>query len=398
MTQRRAVIVDVVRSPFGRARENGALASLHPVNLYAHVIEQLVARSGIDPALIEDVITGCVIQVAEQSGNIGRQAVLAAGLPESVPAVTLDRKCGSAQQALDFAAQGVIAGAYDVVIAGGVEMMSLVPMRVNRMGKDNEGSRFHARYPDGLVRQGISAELIAARWGLDRETQDRFALRSHQLAAADVDGTARDIAPIEVVDAAGNTRSVAQDEGIRPDSSLEKLGGLKAAFENADMAARFPEIRWSVTAGNASQVTDGASAMLVMEEGVAARLGLTPRAAITHFALAGDDPVMMLTAIIPATRKLLARAGLTLADIGAYEVNEAFASVPLAWQQELDADPERLNVFGGAIALGHPVGASGGRLVANLLRALEARGERYGLVTMCESGGMANATLVERLA
>ncbi len=401
MTQRRAVIVDVVRSPFGRARENGALASLHPVNLYAHVIEQLVARSGIDPALIEDVITGCVIQVAEQSGNIGRQAVLAAGLPESVPAVTLDRKCGSAQQALDFAAQGVIAGAYDVVIAGGVEMMSLVPMRVNRMGKDNEGSRFHARYPDGLVRQGISAELIAARWGLDRETQDRFALRSHQRAAADAadaEGSARDIAPIEVVDAAGNTRRVANDEGIRPDSSLEKLGGLKAAFENADVAARFPEIRWSVTAGNASQVTDGASAMLVMEEGVAARLGLTPRVAITHFALAGDDPVMMLTAIIPATRKLLARAGLTLADIGAYEVNEAFASVPLAWQTELDADPERLNVFGGAIALGHPVGASGGRLVANLLRALEARGERYGLVTMCESGGMANATLVERLA
>ena len=398
MSARRAVIVDILRSPFARARETGALASLHPVDLYAHVLEQLVRRTGIDPALIEDVITGCVIQVAEQSGNIGRQAVLAAGLPESVPAVTLDRKCGSAQQALDFAAQGVIAGAYDVVIAGGVEMMSLVPMRVNRMGKDNEGSRFHARYPDGLVRQGISAELIAARWGLDRETQDRFALRSHQLAAADVDGTARDIAPIEVVDAAGNTRSVAQDEGIRPDSSLEKLGGLKAAFENADMAARFPEIRWSVTAGNASQVTDGASAMLVMEEGVAARLGLTPRAAITHFALAGDDPVMMLTAIIPATRKLLARAGLTLADIGAYEVNEAFASVPLAWQQELDADPERLNVFGGAIALGHPVGASGGRLVANLLRALEARGERYGLVTMCESGGMANATLVERLA
>jgi len=398
MTQRRAVIVDVVRSPFGRARENGALASLHPVNLYAHVIEQLVARSGIDPALVEDVITGCVIQVAEQSGNIGRQAVLAAGLPESVPAVTLDRKCGSAQQALDFAAQGVIAGAYDVVIAGGVEMMSLVPMRVNRMGKDNEGSRFHARYPDGLVRQGISAELIAARWGLDREAQDRFALRSHQFAAADVEGTARDIAPIDVVDAEGNRRAVAKDEGIRADSSLEKLGGLKAVFENADMAARFPEIRWSVTAGNASQVTDGASAMLIMEEGVAARLGLTPRAAITHFALAGDDPVMMLTAIIPATRKLLARAGLTLADIGAYEVNEAFASVPLAWQKELGADPERLNVFGGAIALGHPVGASGGRLVANLLRALEARGERYGLVTMCESGGMANATLVERLA
>ncbi|MEQ9061705.1 MAG: thiolase family protein [Gammaproteobacteria bacterium] len=397
MSQRRAVIVDIVRSPFGRARESGALAPLHPVNLYAHVIEQLVARTGIDPALVEDVITGCVIQVAEQSGNIGRQAVLAAGLPESVPAVTLDRKCGSAQQAMDFAAQGVIAGAYDVDIAGGVEMMSLVPMRVNRMGKDNEGSRFHARYPEGLVRQGISAELIAARWGLDRDTQDRFALRSHQRAAADRDGVARDIAPIEVTDAEGNVRTVAQDEGVRPDSSLEKLAGLKAAFENDDMAARFPDIRWSVTAGNASQVTDGASAMLIMEEGTAARLGLTPRAALTHFALAGDDPIMMLTAIIPATRKLLARAGLDLDAIGAYEVNEAFASVPLAWQKELGADPERLNVFGGAIALGHPVGASGGRLVANLLRALEARNERHGLVTMCESGGMANATLIERL-
>ncbi|MEQ8662673.1 MAG: thiolase family protein [Gammaproteobacteria bacterium] len=397
MSQRRAVIVDIVRSPFGRARESGALAPLHPVNLYAHVIATLVARSDIDPALVEDVITGCVIQVAEQAGNIGRQAVLAAGLPESVPAVTLDRKCGSAQQAMDFAAQGVIAGAYDVVIAGGVEMMSLVPMRINRMGKDNEGSRFHARYPDGLVRQGISAELIAAHWGIDREAQDRFALRSHQLAAADRDGVARDIAPIEVADAAGNARLVAQDEGVRPDTSLARLAGLRAAFEDAEMAARFPAIRWSVTAGNASQVTDGASAMLIMEEGVAARLGLTPRAAITHFALAGDDPVMMLTAIIPATRKLLGRAGLALDAVGAYEVNEAFASVPLAWQQELGADPERLNVFGGAIALGHPVGASGGRLVANLLRALEARGERHGLVTMCESGGMANATLLERL-
>jgi acetyl-CoA acyltransferase len=397
MTARRAVIVDIVRSPFGRARETGALATLHPVNLYAHVIEQLVARTGIDPAVVEDVITGCVIQVAEQSGNIGRQAVLAAGLPESVPAVTLDRKCGSAQQALDFAAQGVIAGAYDVVIAGGVEMMSVVPMRINRMGKDNEGSRFHARYPDGMIRQGISAERIAARWGLDREALDRFSLRSHQLAAADRDGAAQDIAPVEVTDAEGNVRLVSQDEGVRADSTLEKLMSLKPAFENPEMAARYPEIRWSVTAGNASQVTDGASAMLIVEEGVAARLGLTPRAAITHFAVAGDDPIMMLTAIIPATRKLVERAGLALDAIDAYEVNEAFASVPLAWQTEFDTDPERLNVFGGAIALGHPVGASGGRLVANLLRALEARNGRYGLVTMCESGGMANATLLERL-
>lgn len=397
MSARRAVIVDIVRSPFGRARENGALASLHPVNLYAEVLAALVTRSGIDPELIEDVITGCVIQVAEQSGNIGRQAVLAAGLPESVPAVTLDRKCGSAQQALDFAAQGVIAGAYDVVVAGGVEMMSLVPMRVNRMGKDNEGSRFHARYPAGLVRQGISAELIAARWHLSRDLQDHFALASHQRAAADRAGSARDIVPIEVTAGAGGARLVEMDEGIRADSTLDKLASLQPAFEDAALAARFPQIEWSVTAGNSSQVTDGASAMLIMEERTAVRLGLTPRAAVTHFAVAGDDPLMMLTGIMPATRKLLARAGRSLAEIDAYEVNEAFASVPLAWASEFTADPARLNVFGGAIALGHPVGASGGRLVANLLRALEACGGRYGLVTMCESGGMANATLLERL-
>lgn len=397
MTARRAVIVDIVRSPFGRAREDGALASLHPVNLYAHVLEALVERTGIDPGLVEDVITGCVIQVAEQSGNIGRQAVLAAGFPESVPAVTLDRKCGSAQQAMDFAAQGVIAGAYDVVIAGGVEMMSLVPMRVNRMGKDNEGSRFHARYPDGLVRQGISAELIAARYGLGREALDACALGSHQRAEADRAGAARDIVPLEVEGADGERRRVDRDEGIRANSTLEKLSSLKPAFENAEMQARFPEIRWSITAGNSSQVTDGASAMLVCEESVAARLGLRPRAAVTHFAVAGDDPVMMLTGVIPATRKLLGKAGIAIGDVGAYEVNEAFASVPLAWQKALDADPERLNVYGGAIALGHPVGASGGRLVANLLRALEDGGARHGLVTMCESGGMANATLIERL-
>ena len=395
MSMRRAVIIDVVRSPFGRGRETGALASLHPVNLYASVLETLVQRTGIDPALIEDVITGCVIQVAEQAGNIGRQAVLAAGLPESLPAVTLDRKCGSAQQAMDFAAQGVIAGAYDVVIAGGVEMMSLVPMRVNRMGKDNEGSRFHARYPDGLIRQGISAELIAARWGISREAQDGFSLRSHTLAAAD-SGVVRDIVPLEVETSAGR-RTVSQDEGVRADSTLEKLASLKPAFEDAAMAARYPQIRWSVTAGNASQVTDGASAMLIMEEQLAHSLGLKPRAAITHFAVMGDDPLMMLTAIIPATRKLLKRVGLGIGAIDAYEVNEAFASVPLAWEKDLGADPDKLNVFGGAIALGHPVGASGGRLVANLLRALETRKGRYGLVTMCESGGMANATLIERL-
>jgi acetyl-CoA acyltransferase len=395
---RRAVIVDVVRSPFGRARPGGALEGLHPVDLYAQVLQALVQRTGVDPAIIEDVITGCVIQVAEQSGNIGRQAVLAGGFPETVPAVTLDRKCGSAQQAFDFAAQGVIAGAYDVVVAGGVEMMSLVPMRANRMGKDNEGPAFHRRYPEGLVRQGVSAELIAARWGIGREAMDAFALESHQraIAAEDRGASVRAIAPVEITMPDG-ARSIKRDEGPRRETSLEKLGVLRPSFEDAAMAARFPEIRWSVTAGNASQVTDGASAILIAEESVAARLGLKPRAAITHFALAGDDPVMMLTAIIPATRKLLRRAGLSLDRIDSFEVNEAFASVVLAWLKDTGADPARVNPWGGAIALGHPVGASGGRLVANLLGTLEETGGRYGLQTMCESGGMANATLIERL-
>ena len=395
MSARRAVIVDIARSPFGRGRETGALARLHPVNLYAHALESLVERTGIDPSEVEDVVTGCVIQVAEQAGNIGRKAVLAAGFPESVPSVTLDRKCGSAQQAMDFAAQGVIAGAYDMVIAGGVEMMSVVPMRVNRMGKDDEGSRFKQRYPDGMIRQGISAELIAHKWQLDRETLDAFSLRSHQLAASDSGNP--DIVPIDAENADGEIVSVAADEGVRANSTLEKLLSLNPAFENDEMKARYPELTFTVTAGNASQVTDGSSAMLICEEKTAERLGLQPRAAITHFAVAGDDPIMMLTAIIPATRKILERAGLSIDDIDAYEVNEAFASVPLAWAKELGADEQKLNVFGGAIAIGHPVGASGGRLVANLVRALEKTGGKRGLITMCESGGMANATLIERL-
>lgn len=396
---RRAVIVDLVRSPFGRGRSGGALDGVHPVDLYAQALGELVRRTGVDPALIEDVITGCVIQVAEQSGNIGRQAVLAAGLPESVPAVTLDRKCGSAQQALDFAAQGVIAGAYDLVIAGGVEMMSLVPMRANRMDKDNEGPAFHARYPEGLVRQGISAELIAARWKISRDEMDRFALASHRNAAAAEDRglTQRSIVPVSVPRADESPRIVERDEGLRRDTTLERLNSLKPAFEDARALARFPQISWSVTAGNSSQVTDGASAVLVAEESVAARLGLRARAAITHFALAGDDPIMMLTAIIPATAKLLKRAGLTIEQVDAFEVNEAFASVVLAWIKATGADPGRVNPLGGAIALGHPVGASGGRLLANLLTTLEEKGGRFGLQTMCESGGMANATLIERL-
>jgi acetyl-CoA acyltransferase len=395
---RRAVVIDVVRSPFGRARIGGALAGIHPVTLYAQVLRALVARTGVDPALVEDVITGCVLQVGEQAGNIGRQAVLAAGFPVSVPAVTLDRKCGSAQQAIDFAAQGVIAGAYDVVIAGGVEMMSLVPMRSNRAGKDSEGALFRQRYPRGLVRQGISAELIAARWGLSREALDAFALRSHRLAAAAEDSgiAARSIVPV-TVDGPDGARVVSRDEGLRRETSLEKLAALQPAFVDERMAADWPEIAWRVTAGNSSQVTDGASAVLLAEESVAARLGLRARAAVTHFAVAGDDPILMLTAVIPATRRVLARAALQVGDIAAWEVNEAFASVVLAWAKDLDVEIAKVNRLGGAIALGHPVGASVGRLFANLLVSLEESGGRYGLQTMCESGGMANATLVERL-
>ena len=389
---RRAVLIDVVRSPFGKGREGGLLASVHPADLYAQVLSELIHRTDVDPHLIEDVISGCVIQVGEQSGNIGRQAALAAGLPETTAAVTLDRKCGSAQQAMDFAAQGVIAGAYDAVIAGGVEMMSTVPMKANRMGKDNEGSMFHSRYPEGMIRQGISAELIAARWNLSREDLDKFSLRSHKRAASDV----RRVNDMVTID--GPSRVDLKDESLRANTTIDKLASLAPAFIDELAYKRFPEISWSVTAGSSSPVSDGASAMLIMEEKLAVSLNLKPRAAISHFAVVGDDPIMMLTAVIPATQKLLKRAGLNLRDIDAYEVNEAFASVPLAWQKELDTDPEKLNVYGGAIALGHPVGASGGRLIANLLRVLEDSGGRYGLVTMCESGGMANATLIERLS
>ena len=390
---RRAVIIDVVRSPFGRGRPDGVLGAIHPVDLYAQVLQALIVRTGADPALIEDVITGCVIQAGEQAGNIGRQAVLAAGFPEHVPAVTLDRKCGSAQQAIDFAAQGIIAGAYDLVVAGGVEMMGLVPMRSNRMGKDSEGPRFRARYPGGHVHQGLAAEKIAARWGIGRGEQDAFALRSHRLAIAAEDAglTARSIAPIIVGEGL-----VERDEGLRRDTSLERLALLRPAYRNPETEAAHPELEWTVTAGNASQISDGAVAILIAEEGFATKLGLVPRAAITRFAVCGDDPAMVLTAIMPATRKLLARAGLGIGDIDAFEVNEAFASVVLAWQKEFDVDPERVNRYGGAIALGHPVGASGGRLMATLVTALEQSRGRFGLQLMCESGGMANATLIER--
>jgi acetyl-CoA acetyltransferase family protein len=363
---------------------------MHPVDLYAGLLEALVARNGIDPDLIEDVITGCVVQVGEQAGNIGRQAVLAAGLPESVPAVTIDRKCGSAQQAIDFAAMGIVAGAYDIAIAGGVEMMSTVEAKSNRLGRDNLGPRFAARYPAGLVHQGVSAELIAAHYRLDRAAMDGFALGSHRKAAAAEDEGL-------FADAILPVGTVTRDEGIRRGTTLEALAALPPAFRTDELAARFPEIGWQVTAGNASQVTDGASALLMMEEATAARLGLVPRAAITRFAVTGDDPLLMLAGVIPATEKLLAKAGLSIHAFDAFEVNEAFASVVLAWLAATGADPARVNRYGGAIALGHPVGASGGRLMLNLLTALEREGGRFGLLAMCESGGMANATLVERL-
>lgn len=385
---RRAVIVDGVRSPFAKGRSGGALHGLHPVDLLAQCLSALADRTGIDPVSVEDVITGCVIQAGEQAGNIGRQAVLAAGWPDSVPAVSLDRKCGSAQQAIDFAACCVIAGAYDVVVAAGVEMMSTVPAKANRLGRDNMGVALAARYPQGLVHQGISAELIAARRGISRDAMDRFALRSHQLAAAR--------APPGLVPVRVQGRVVDRDEGVRAESTLERLASLPPAFHSPDMAERFPHIDWRVTAGTSSQVSDGACALLLMEEGRARALGLRPRARVTHFAVAGDDPLFMLTAIVPATSKLLERAGLSIADIDIFEVNEAFASVVLDWQAATGADPVRVNRMGGAIAIGHPVGASGGRLFLNCLAGLEATGGRYGLVTMCESGGMANATLIER--
>ena len=387
---RRALIVDVVRTPFAKGRADGALSAVHPVDLLAKTLEGLIARTGIDPGAVDDVIAGCVIQVGEQAANIGRQAWLAAGFPETVPAVTIDRKCGSAQQAMDFAAQGVMAGAYDLAIACGVEMMSREPMGSNRRGKDHLGPMLRRRYAEGLVHQGISAELIAARWGLTRAALDDYALRSHRRAAAAEDQgvLARDILPID---------GASTDEGIRRSTSAGRLAALEPAFVDAGTAERFPEIGWVVTAGNSSQVSDGASAMLIASEEAAQRLALTPRAAITHFAVCGDDPVLMLTGIIPATQKLLARSGRALDDIDCFEVNEAFASVVLAWAETLGADLDRVNVNGGAIAFGHPVGASGGRLTANLIGSLEETGGRLGLQTMCESGGMANATLIERL-
>jgi len=379
---RDAVIVGSVRTPVGVGKPvKGVLSAVHPVDLSALVLRELVTRAGVDPNEIDDVIWGCVSQVGEQSANIGRNAVLAAGFPEKIPAVTIDRQCGSSQQALHFAAAGVVAGHYDLVVAGGVESMSRVPMFSNTVGGEGPFSAsVNERYDHGLVPQGISAELIAARWGLSRTRLDELAARSHERAAAT---TEQGDFAAEIV-AVGDTVT---DQGIRPGTSVEGLAGLRTPFQEDGV----------VTAGNASQISDGAAALLITSSRRASELGLTPLARIHAVALAGVDPVLMLTGPIPATRSVLQRAGLDLADIDAFEVNEAFASVVGAWEKELGADPARVNPCGGAIALGHPLGASGARLMTTMVHHLRRTGGRFGLQTMCEGGGMANATVVEAL-
>lgn len=389
-----AVIVDAVRTPGGK--RNGKLKNWHPVDLASEALRALASRNNLDPALIDDVIMGCVSQVGEQAFNVGRNAVLAAGWPESVPATTIDRQCGSSQQALHFAAQGVMSGAYDIVVAAGVEVMSRVAMG-SSIGKDAGfpfGPRVHERYEPvgGLKNQGIGAEMIADQWGISREDLDAFSAESHRRAArATAEGRfEREIIPVFVRDENGvlTDELMSTDEGIRPDSSVETLANLKPAFQEGG----------KVTAGNSSQITDGASAVLIMSEEKARELGYTPRARFHAFALAGVDPVTMLTGPIPATAKILERTGLSMDDIDLVEINEAFASVVLAWQKEHKVDLDKVNVNGGAIALGHPLGASGAKLCATLLNELERTQGRYGLITMCEGGGLANATIIERLA
>jgi acetyl-CoA acyltransferase len=389
MNPREAVIVDAVRTPMGK--RDGMLRSWHPVDLLGHTLNGLVQRNHLNPELIEDVITGCVMQAGEQAFNIGRSAVLAAGFPESVPATTVDRQCGSSQQAIHFAAQGVMAGSYDVVIACGVESMTRVPMGAS--AKNGPGKPFGPammrRYNNAQFNQGISAEMLVERWKLERTRLDEFSLESHRRAAQATEKGwfCREILPTTVETEQGTVQA-SRDEGIRANTTLEKMATLKPAFKEDGC----------VTAANSSQITDGAAAVLIMERSTAERLGLRPLARFVAFALAGDDPVMMLSAPIPATRRILERAGMKLEEIDRIEINEAFASVVLAWQAETKADLSRVNVNGGAIALGHPLGASGARLMTTLVHELERSGGRYGLQTMCEGGGMANATIIERLS
>lgn len=392
-TRSEAVLVDVVRTPVGRGKPGGALSGVHPVDLAAGVLQVLLERNGLDSRQIDDVLLGCVSQVGDQSTNIARQAVLAAGFDESVPGATIDRQCGSSQQAVHIAAQGIMAGAYDIVIAGGVESMSRVPLGSSAAGGSPKSPRVRARYPEGLVNQGVSAELIAQRWGLDRDALDAYAAESHRRAADAWAAGFFDRTVVGVVEAP----DAVTDETVRAGTTAEGLAGLNPAFRTDALAARFPDLDWRITPGNSSPLTDGASAALLMSAERAESLGLVPRAGIRSFAVVGDDPLMMLTGPIPATRRILDRSGLTIDDLDAYEVNEAFASVPLAWAAELGADPARLNPRGGAIALGHALGSSGTRLLGTLVDHLDAVGGRYGLQTMCEGGGMANAMIVERL-
>ena len=384
-----AVIVDAIRTPGGK--RNGKLKDVHPVTLAAHVLKALAERNGLDPVLVDDVIMGCVMQVGEQSLNIGRNAVLAAGWPESVPSTTVDRQCGSSQQAMHFGAQGVIAGAYDIVVAAGVEVMTRVPMGssvVKDMGFPFPKEQLDRYKETGLPPQGIGADMIATNYGLTREDLDAFGALSQQRAVvARAEGRFdNELVPVPV-DHGNGTELHSSDEGIRDGVTAESLSALKPAFS--------PEGK--ITAGNSSQICDGASAVLIMSAEKAAELGLKPRARFHSFAVAGSDPVTMLTGPIPATKKILEKSGLTMDDIDLVEINEAFASVVLAWQKELGADMSKVNVNGGAIALGHPLGGSGTKLMATLLNELERTGGRYGLQVMCEGGGMANATIIERL-
>lgn len=375
---RDAVIVDAVRTPVGK--RNGALAEVHPVDLSAHVLTALVERAQVEPAEIDDVIWGCVSQVGDQAGSVGRLAVLAAGWPESVPSTVVDRRCGSSQQAVHFAAAGIAAGHYEFAIAGGVESMSRVPMGSAGRGGEPYPASVLERYGVGGFNQGIGAEMMAAKWGLSRQQLDEYACRSHARAAAAVDSGALDgqLVPL------GGLQS---DEGIRRGSSVETLAGLRTAFREDGV----------ITAGNSSQISDGAGALLITSSETARSRGLRPIARVHTVALAGDDPVMMLTAPIAATAKALKKSGLSVDDIGAFEVNEAFAPVPLAWRAETGVPAERLNPLGGAIAVGHPLGGSGAVLMTRLLHHMESQGLGYGLQTMCEAGGMANATILELL-
>ncbi|MCL6638934.1 MAG: thiolase family protein [Firmicutes bacterium] len=381
---REAVIVEAVRTPVGRRK--GSLSNTRPDDLAAMAVAEVVRRAGIEPGIVEDVIMGCVSQVGEQSMCIGRQAVLAAGFPTRIPAVTIDRQCGSSQQAVHFAAQAIMAGDMDAIIAAGVECMTRVPLG-SSMGSASFNPRIIEKY--SIISQGISAELISEKWGLTREQLDEFSLESHRKAAAarQAGYFKKQIMPVEVTFPDGSTGLFTEDEGIRPTTSMEALAGLKPAFK--------PDGK--ITAGNSSQISDGAAAVLMMSEEKARELGLKPRARIAARSVIGDDPVLMLTGPIPASRMALKKAGLSIADIDVYEVNEAFAPVPLAWLRELEADPAKLNPQGGAIAIGHPLGASGARLLTDMLHYLERTGKRYGLQTMCEGFGMANATIIERL-